>query len=96
MTNRKSPLLGAMPAASPAVDELEAAPPAGRARAAVGRRWHVGAYFDPADPIAVGFRVLAAQAHRTQQDLVAEALADIVDKYRAKAAFGQGLERAGD
>lgn len=50
-------------------------------------KYHVGGYFTPDDPTAEAFRVLAAKTRRTQQDLLAEALADLVAKYDAQAKF---------
>jgi hypothetical protein len=47
-------------------------------------RMHIGGYFDPEDPIAEAFRVLSARSCRTQQDLLAEALELVVDKYNAR------------
>lgn len=52
-------------------------------------KYHVGGYFSPDDPTAEAFRVLAAKTRRTQQDLLGEALADLVAKYDAQAKFSQ-------
>jgi len=49
----------------------------------------LGAYFDPADPTAEAFRVLAARTHRSHQDLLAEAIAELVAKYEADKQFGR-------
>lgn len=51
-------------------------------------KYHLGGYFEQDDPVAEAFRVLAARTRRRQQDLLAEAIADIVAKYDAKGKFG--------
>ena len=73
------------PAASPA------APPASAARSGGKRpgKYHLGAYFDPADPTAEAFRVLAARTRRSHQDLLAEAIGELVAKYEADKQFGR-------
>lgn len=53
-------------------------------------KYHLGAYFDPADPTAEAFRVLAARTRRSHQDLLAEAIAELVAKYDADKQFGRG------
>jgi hypothetical protein len=50
----------------------------------------LGAYFDPADPTAEAFRVLAARTRRSHQDLLAEAISELVAKYDADRQFGRG------
>jgi hypothetical protein len=50
---------------------------------------HLGAYFDPADPTAEAFRVLAARTRRSHQDLLAEAISELVAKYDADRQFGR-------
>lgn len=52
-------------------------------------KYHLGAYFDPADPTAEAFRVLAARTRRSHQDLLAEAIAELVAKYEANKQFGR-------
>lgn len=52
-------------------------------------KYHLGAYFDPADPTAEAFRVLAARTRRSHQDLLAEAIAELVAKYDADKQFGR-------
>jgi hypothetical protein len=52
-------------------------------------KYHLGAYFDPADPTAEAFRVLAARTRRSHQDLLAEAIAELVAKYDANKQFGR-------
>ena len=52
-------------------------------------KYHLGAYFDPADPTAEAFRVLAARTRRSHQDLLAEAIAELVAKYDAEKQFGR-------
>ena len=52
-------------------------------------KYHLGAYFDPADPTAEAFRVLAARTRRSHQDLLAEAIGELVAKYEADKQFGR-------
>lgn len=92
---RKSLLSAAIPQPQTTANQNEqdepAAPPV--STAAVPRKnsnagkYHVGGYFTPDDPTAEAFRILAAKTRRTQQDLLAEALADLVAKYDAQAKF---------
>lgn len=75
----------------PAALEVEASP-VERAPRSSGQRpgkYHLGAYFDPADPTAEAFRVLAARTRRSHQDLLAEAIAELVAKYDADKQFGR-------
>ncbi len=70
----------------------EAAAPPTKAAQSGGKRpgkYHLGAYFDPADPTAEAFRVLAARTRRSHQDLLAEAIAELVAKYEANKQFGR-------
>lgn len=63
-----------------------------RLRPAGGRRpgkYHLGAYFDPSDPMVEAFRVLAARTRRTQQDLLSEAISELIAKYEADKQFGR-------
>ncbi len=66
-------------------------PPASAARSSGKRpgKYHLGAYFDPADPTAEAFRVLAARTRRSHQDLLAEAIGELVAKYDADKQFGR-------
>ena len=66
-------------------------PPASAARSSGKRpgKYHLGAYFDPADPTAEAFRVLAARTRRSHQDLLAEAIGELVAKYEADKQFGR-------
>ena len=76
----------------PAPSEPVATPPEARAPRSSGQRpgkYHLGAYFDPADPTAEAFRVLAARTRRSHQDLLAEAIAELVAKYDADKQFGR-------
>lgn len=92
---RRSSLLA--PAVQPHVEavtpELPAAPSqTERVTHSRGQRpgkYHLGAYFDPADPTAEAFRVLAARTRRSHQDLLAEAIAELVAKYDANKQFGR-------
>lgn len=96
MAKRPS-LLGPAVTAQPRHDpepvrEPEAAASASSAARAAGKRpgkYHLGAYFDPADPTAEAFRVLAARTRRSHQDLLAEAIAELVAKYDADKQFGR-------
>jgi len=93
---KRSSLLGPAIAASSRPEtktpaETEAVP-AGKVVQSGGKRpgkYHLGAYFDPADPTAEAFRVLAARTRRSHQDLLAEAIAELVAKYEANKQFGQ-------
>lgn len=72
--------------------ERVTSPPDMRAPRSSGQRtgkYHLGAYFDPADPTAEAFRVLAARTRRSHQDLLAEAIAELVAKYDADKQFGR-------
>lgn len=72
--------------------EAETAVPPARAVQSGGKRpgkYHLGAYFDPADPTAEAFRVLAARTRRSHQDLLAEAISELVAKYEADKQFGR-------
>jgi len=93
---RRSSLLA--PAVAPkaklesASSEPVASPPDARSPRSSGQRpgkYHLGAYFDPADPTAEAFRVLAARTRRSHQDLLAEAIAELVAKYDADKQFGR-------
>ena len=92
---RRSSLLGPAIPEKPAQDAAaEVRPPVTEQPAARsgGRRpgkYHLGAYFDPADPTAEAFRVLAARTRRSHQDLLAEAIAELVAKYDANQQFGR-------
>ena len=68
-----------------------ATPPASATRSGGKRpgKYHLGAYFDPADPTAEAFRVLAARTRRSHQDLLAEAISELVAKYEADKQFGR-------
>lgn len=71
---------------------VAAAAPAGNSARSGGKRpgkYHLGAYFDPADPTAEAFRVLAARTRRSHQDLLAEAIGELVAKYDADRQFGR-------
>ncbi|MDP1028733.1 hypothetical protein Q5H91_16040 [Sphingomonas sp. KR1UV-12] len=83
--SRSEPEQNNAPAASPA------APTATVPRSSGKRpgKYHLGAYFDPADPTAEAFRVLAARTRRSHQDLLAEAIGELVAKYDADKQFGR-------
>ncbi|MFK3891776.1 MULTISPECIES: ribbon-helix-helix domain-containing protein [Sphingomonas] len=96
MAKRTSLLGPAVAAPSPREPELErqSAPatlPPSAARSGGKRpgKYHLGAYFDPADPTAEAFRVLAARTRRSHQDLLAEAISELVAKYEADKQFGR-------
>ncbi|WP_335925480.1 ribbon-helix-helix domain-containing protein [Sphingomonas sp. AAP5] len=93
---RRSSLLAPAVATKPKPEsvaaERVASPPDARASRSSGQRpgkYHLGAYFDPADPTAEAFRVLAARTRRSHQDLLAEAIAELVAKYDADKQFGR-------
>lgn len=95
MARRSSLLAPAVSTKSKPEDSAE--PQASPPRAEVAPRssgqrpgkYHLGAYFDPADPTAEAFRVLAARTRRSHQDLLAEAIAELVAKYDADKQFGR-------
>lgn len=98
MTKRTSLLGPAMTPQSPREAEPDNAPaasistpPTSAARSSGKRpgKYHLGAYFDPADPTAEAFRVLAARTRRSHQDLLAEAISELVAKYDANKQFGR-------
>ena len=72
---------------APAISPLPAS--AGRSSGKRPGKYHLGAYFDPADPTAEAFRVLAARTRRSHQDLLAEAIGELVAKYEADKQFGR-------
>lgn len=94
MARRSSLLAPAVPPrakSESASSEPVASPSDARAPRSSGQRsgkYHLGAYFDPADPTAEAFRVLAARTRRSHQDLLAEAIAELVAKYDADKQFG--------
>ena len=98
MAKRTSLLAPAMTPQSPLEAEPDNAPttsistpPTSAARSSGKRpgKYHLGAYFDPADPTAEAFRVLAARTRRSHQDLLAEAISELVAKYDADKQFGR-------
>jgi hypothetical protein len=92
MAKRNSLLV---PDSAPQTAELEASrsepSAAPKRRKASAERSHIGGYFDPNDPITEEFRILAVRSRRTQQDLLAEAIALVVEKYRTQERFGGAL-----
>lgn len=52
-------------------------------------KYHLGGYFASDDPTAEAFRVFAAKTRRSHQELLAEAIGDLVAKYEAAAHFKQ-------
>lgn len=84
VSTKSKPEDSAEPQASP--PRAEAAPRSSGQRPG---KYHLGAYFDPADPTAEAFRVLAARTRRSHQDLLAEAIAELVAKYDADKQFGR-------
>lgn len=96
MAKRTSLLAPAMaPQSRPKTEQNNAsdvsAPPASAPRSSGKRsgKYHLGAYFDPSDPTAEAFRVLAARTRRSHQDLLAEAIGELVAKYEADKQFGR-------
>ncbi|MBY0520236.1 MAG: hypothetical protein K2P79_07400 [Sphingomonas sp.] len=87
-----APAVVAKPKPESVAPERVVSPPAERTPRSSGQRpgkYHLGAYFDPADPTAEAFRVLAARTRRSHQDLLAEAIAELVAKYDAEKQFGR-------
>ena len=87
-----APAVAPKPKPESAAPERVASSPGERAPRSSGQRpgkYHLGAYFDPADPTAEAFRVLAARTRRSHQDLLAEAIAELVAKYDADKQFGR-------
>lgn len=85
-----APAVAAKPESESVAAERAASPAEERASRSSGQRpgkYHLGAYFDPADPTAEAFRVLAARTRRSHQDLLAEAIAELVAKYDAEKQF---------
>ena len=96
MAKRTSLLAPAMtPQSRPEAEQenvsAPSAPPVNATRSSGKRpgKFHLGAYFDPADPTAEAFRVLAARTRRSHQDLLAEAISELVAKYEADKQFGR-------
>lgn len=94
-TSLLAPAVATQPRRDSDLDTTPAAPtstpPASAARSSGKRpgKYHLGAYFDPADPTAEAFRVLAARTRRSHQDLLAEAIGELVAKYDADKQFGR-------
>ena len=87
-----APAVATKPKPESAAPERVTSLPEERAPRSSGQRpgkYHLGAYFDPADPTAEAFRVLAARTRRSHQDLLAEAIAELVAKYDADKQFGR-------
>lgn len=87
-----APAVPTKPQTESGAPERVSSPPDERAPRSSGQRpgkYHLGAYFDPADPTAEAFRVLAARTRRSHQDLLAEAIAELVAKYDADKQFGR-------
>ena len=94
MAKRPSLLAPAVKPQAEAVSREQAtvSPAPERAARSSGQRpgkYHLGAYFDLTDPTAEAFRVLAARTRRSHQDLLAEAIAELVAKYDADKQFGR-------
>lgn len=66
----------------------ETSRPAARRNPNAGK-YHLGGYFTTDDPTAEAFRMLAAKTRRSHQELLAEAIADLVDKYNSAAKFAR-------
>ena len=52
-------------------------------------KYHLGGYFAADDSTVEAFRMLAAKTRRSHQELLAEAIADLVNKYDAAAKFAR-------
>ena len=70
------------------VEPFEPQPTSPRRNPNAGK-YHLGGYFAADDPTAEAFRMLAAKTRRSHQKLLAEAIADLVDKYDAAAKFAR-------
>lgn len=92
-TSLLAPAVAPQPAREAEPDSAPATPVptpvAGRSSGKRPGKYHLGAYFDPADPTAEAFRVLAARTRRSHQDLLAEAISELVAKYEANKQFGR-------
>ncbi len=92
---RRSSLLAPQPVSQEAPSALEevAKPRTGsRAQATSTKpsrmaKIHIGAYFDPAEQTIMAFQKLKVDLRRSQQDMLAEAIADFVSKQEAARAF---------
>lgn len=51
-------------------------------------KYHLGGYYDFDLPEIEAFRILAARTRRSQQDLLLEALRDLLQKHEAESKFG--------
>ena len=60
-----------------------------RRRSTNAGKYHLGGYFAPDDPDAEAFRMLAAKTRRSHQELLGEAIADLVAKYETAAKFAR-------
>jgi hypothetical protein len=52
-------------------------------------KYHLGGYFAVDDPAAEAFRMLAAKTRRSHQELLGEAIADLVAKYDPTGALAR-------
>lgn len=60
-----------------------------RRRSPNAGKYHLGGYFALDDPAAEAFRMLAAKTRRSHQELLGEAIADLVAKYDAAAKYAR-------
>ena len=51
-------------------------------------KYHLGGYYDHDVPEVEAFRILSAKHRRSQQELLLEAVRDLVAKYETQAKFG--------
>lgn len=51
-------------------------------------KYHLGGYYDHDVPEIEAFRILATRTRRSQQELLLEAVRDLVQKHEADAKFG--------
>ena len=91
---RRSSLLGPRPviqdmSPTPDIVETQAATiaQANTTRPSRTAKIHIGAYFDPAEQTIMAFQKLKVDLRRSQQDMLAEAIADFVAKQEAARAF---------
>lgn len=90
---RRSILASAIDRREPEPSRPEASPheavrPAARRNPNAGK-YHLGGYFATDDPTSEAFRMLAAKTRRSHQELLGEAIADLVDKYDSAAKFAR-------
>jgi hypothetical protein len=87
--DRRSILASALGEEAERLEEQPVAIANVRRRTPNAGKYHLGGYFALDDPAAEAFRMLAAKTRRSHQELLAEAIADLVEKYGAAAEFSR-------